>query len=143
MSYHSNFRQDKCWSCEFFSGQREYKHGLLGDSVRTSDKGICKCDRSNQRDKPVYEHGWCSRYQKWGVLQSTLAQKHAEQEISEMQQRAQRTSPPVKAETAAERAARIKLAKKIVKVAVIACAAMFGLGLLIGLGVYLVSVLMI
>ena len=143
MSYHSNFRQDKCWSCEFFSGQREYNHGLLGDSVRTSDKGICKCDRSNQRDKPVYEHGWCSRYQKWGVLQSTLAKKQAEQEISEMQPRAQRTSPPVKAETAAERAARIKLAKKIVKVAVIACAAMFGLGLLIGLGVYLVSVLMI
>ena len=143
MSYHSNFRQDKCWSCEFFSGQREYKHGLLGDSVHTSDKGICKCDRSKQRDKPVYEHEWCSRYQKWGVLQSTLAQKKAEQEISEMQRRAQRTSPPVKAETAAERAARIKLAKKIVKVAVIACAAMFGLGLLIGLGVYLVSVLMI
>ena len=143
MSYHSNFRQDKCWSCEFFSGQREYKHGLLGNSVHTSDKGICKCDRSNQRDKPVYEHEWCSRYQKWGVLQSTLAQKQAEQEILEMQQRAQRTSPPVKAETAAERAARIKLAKKIMKVAVIACAAMFGLGLLIGLGVYLVSVLMI
>ena len=143
MSYHSNFRQDKCWSCEFFSGQREYKHGLLGNSVRTSDKGICKCDRSNQRDKPVYKHEWCSRYQKWGVLQSTLAQKQAEQEILEMQHRAQRTSPPVKAETAAERAARIKLAKKIVKVAVIACAAMFGLGLLIGLGVYLVSVLMI
>ena len=143
MSYHSNFRQDKCWSCEFFSGQREYKHGLLGDSVHTSDKGICKCDRSKQRDKPVYEHGWCSRYQKWGVLQSTLAQKQAEQEISEMQRRAQRTSPSVKAETAAERAARIKFAKKIVKVAVIACAAMFGLGLLIGLGVYLVSVLMI
>ena len=67
----------------------------------------------------------------------------AEQEILEMQQRAQRTSPPVKAETAAERAARIKLAKKIMKVAVIACAAMFGLGLLIGLGAYLVSVLMI
>ena len=143
MSYHSNFRQDKCWSCEFFSGQREYKHGLLGDSVHTSDKGICKCDRSNQRDKPVYEHGWCSRYQKWGVLQSTLAQKQAEQEILEMQQRAQRTSTTVKAETAAERAARIKLAKKIMKVAVIACAAMFGLGLLIGLGVYLASVLMI
>ena len=143
MSYHSNFRQDKCWSCEFFSGQREYKHGLLGDSVHTSDKGICKCDRSNQRDKPVYEHGCCSRYQKWGVLQSTLAKKQAEQEILEMQQRAQRTSPPVKAETAAERAARIKLAKKIMKVAVIACAAMFGLGLLIGLGAYLVSVLMI
>ena len=143
MSYHSNFRQDKCWSCEFFSGQREYNHGLFGDSVHTSDKGICKCDRSQHRDKPVYEHGWCSRYQKWGVLQSTLAQKHAEQEILEMQQRAQRTSPPVKAETAAERAARIKLAKKIMKVAVIACAAMFGLGLLIGLGAYLVSVLMI
>ena len=143
MSYHSNFRQDKCWSCEFFSGQREYKHGLLGDSVRTSDKGICKCDRSNQRDNPVYEHGWCSRYQKWGVLQSTLAKKQAEQEILEMQQRAQRTSPPVKAETAAERAARIKLAKKIMKVAVIGCATMFGLGLLIGLGAYLVSVLMI
>lgn len=143
MSYHSNFRQDKCWSCEFFSGQREYKHGLLGNSVHTSDKGICKCDRSNQRDKPIYEHEWCSRYQKWGVLQSTIAQKQAEQEISEMQPRAQRTSPPVKAETAAERAARIKLAKKIMKVAVIACAAMFGLGLLIGLGVYLVSVLMI
>lgn len=143
MSYHSNFRQDKCWSCEFFSGQREYKHGLLGNSVHTSDKGICKCDRSNQRDKPVYEHEWCSRYQKWGVLQSTLAKKQAEQEILEMQHRAQRTSPPVKAETAAERAARIKLAKKIMKVAVIACAAMFGLGLLIGLGVYLVSVLMI
>ena len=143
MSYHSNFRQDKCWSCEFFSGQRECNHGLLGNSVHTSDKGICKCDRSNQRDKPVYKHEWCSRYQKWGVLQSTLAQKQAEQEILEMQHRAQRTSPPVKAETAAERAARIKLAKKIMKVAVIACAAMFGLGLFIGLGVYLVSVLMI
>ena len=49
----------------------------------------------------------------------------------------------MKAETAAERAARIKFAKKIMKVAVIACAAMFGLGLLIGLGAYLVSVLMI
>ena len=74
MSVNSNFRKDKCWSCEFFSGKREYKKGLLlGDSVYTDGRGKCTNKRSSDFNRDVDENRWCSKYQKWGVLQSTLA----------------------------------------------------------------------
>lgn len=74
MSSHSNFNKDKCWSCEYFFGIREYKKGtFLGDSVYTDAKGKCSNNRSTNCNHEIFEDDWCSKYQKWGVLQSTLA----------------------------------------------------------------------
>lgn len=81
MSIHTNLKQDKCWSCEFYCAERKYKDGFIGDSVNTADKGTCMNDRSQNHSKMVFEHGWCSKYQKWGVLQSSIAQKKATEQL--------------------------------------------------------------
>ena len=73
MSSHSNFNKDKCWSCEYFSGKREYKKGtFLGDSVYTDTIGKCSNNKSTNCNHEIFEDDWCSKYQKWGVLQSAL-----------------------------------------------------------------------
>ena len=91
MSVNSNFKKNKCWSCEYYCGKREYKRGaFLGDSVYTDGKGTCSNTRSEKSGRDVYEDGWCSRYQKWGVLQSALAieeQKRESQRIEYEQRR--------------------------------------------------------
>lgn len=74
MSSHNNFKKDKCWSCEYFSGRREYKKGvLLGDSVYADIRGKCSNAKSSKFNCTISEDGWCYKYQKWGVLQSALA----------------------------------------------------------------------
>ncbi len=81
MSINSNFKKDKCWSCEFFCGPRKYKNGIVfGDSVETEAQGTCSNKRSSNCGKVVRENDWCGRYQKWGVLQSALAKQEQEQE---------------------------------------------------------------
>lgn len=90
MSSNSNFKKDKCWSCEYFSGKREYKDGfLLGPSVQTDYQGTCSCKYSHNSGKKVSENDWCSRFQKWGVLQSYLAtetNKREQERIARQQQ---------------------------------------------------------
>lgn len=90
MSSNSNFKKDKCWSCEFFSGKREYKKGWFGDSVETEGWGIC-ANRSSfgHNNKKVQDDDWCSCYQKWGVLQSAIARKEDER-IQAQAERGQR-----------------------------------------------------
>ena len=40
----------------------------------------------------VFEHGWCSKYQKWGVLQSSITQKKATEQLQqELQQETAQT----------------------------------------------------
>ena len=81
MSSHSNFKKDKCWSCDYFSGKREYKKGtFLGDSVYTDTKGKCSNNRSTNCNHEIFEDDWCSKYQKWGVLQSALAIEEQKEE---------------------------------------------------------------
>lgn len=56
MSTNSNFRKNKCWSCEFYSCKREYKKGIFfGDSVNCDNSGICSNKRSfNYYNKTVF-----------------------------------------------------------------------------------------
>ena len=90
MSTNSNFKQNKCWSCEFFSGKREYKKGWFGDSVETDGGGICTNQSSFfHNNKKVREDDWCSCYQKWGVLQSAIAREE-DKRIQEQAEREQR-----------------------------------------------------
>lgn len=91
MSVNSNFRKDKCWSCEFYCGQRYYKKGLLlGDSVETDSQGACSNKRSSNCGKIVRESDWCGKYQKWSLLQSALAKQEQEYE-QQLQAQWQRT----------------------------------------------------
>ena len=114
MSVNSNFRKDKCWSCEFFSGKREYKRGLLlGDSIYTDGRGKCTNKRSSEFNRDVDENRWCSKYQKWGVLQSVLAieeqKKETQRVMNELRKQEQESrmssySEPERELTPAERA---------------------------------------
>ena len=54
MSTNSNFKQNKCWSCEFFSGKREYKKGWFGDSVETDDLGTCTNQKNFLHKNQIY-----------------------------------------------------------------------------------------
>ena len=79
MSTNFDFKKDKCWSCEFFSGQREFKDGIFfGEQVCTGNSGLCNNPRSSNYNKQISESGWCWKYQKWGVLQSAIARKEDE-----------------------------------------------------------------
>lgn len=88
MSTNSNFKKDKCWSCEYFCGKREYKKGWLGDFVETADWGVCANQKNylNRNQKVQSDYGWCNYYQKWSVLQSAIAM----QEQKKAQERAER-----------------------------------------------------
>ena len=99
MSTNSNFKKDKCWSCEFYCGKREYKHGLfLGDSVYTDSRGTCSNKRSDKNGREVNEDGWCSRYQKWGVLQSALAVEAQKRESERIEAEQRREMQRIQAE---------------------------------------------
>lgn len=94
MSSHSNFNKDKCWSCEYFSGKREYKKGVfLGDSVYTDIKGKCSNNRSTNYNHEIFEDDWCYKYQKWCALQSALAieeqKKESQQILNELRKEQQ------------------------------------------------------
>ena len=91
MSYHSNNNQEKCWSCEFFCGERKYKTGIfLGDTTETSSTGTCSCKRSTNFNKSVSETGRCSKYQKWGVIASAIAKKENEELLRKKKQENER-----------------------------------------------------
>ena len=90
MSSNSNFKKDKCWSCEYYAGKRDYKNSsLFGPSVQTDYQGICSCKNSHNYGKKISENDWCSKYQKWGVLQSYLtmeANKREQERVARQQQ---------------------------------------------------------
>ena len=114
MSAHSNFKKNNCWSCEYFSGERKYDKGVfLGPSVYTGMKGKCSNTKSEKRNSEIFETGWCSKYQKWGVLQSALAieeqKKETQRVMNELKKQQEESrvssySEPVRELTAAERA---------------------------------------
>ncbi len=95
MSTHSNFKKDKCWSCEFFSAHRKLESGFIfGDSVHTDTNGTCCNSRSTDNGRTVNEEHWCSKYQKWSLLASKLAieeqKKESERIIREQKLASQR-----------------------------------------------------
>lgn len=76
MGNHSNYKEEKCWSCAFFCGERKENRGLFGNSVETSSNGTCSCKRCSKYNSTVNENDrGCSKYQKWGVLDSSLAEE--------------------------------------------------------------------
>lgn len=76
MPTNSNFRKDKCWSCEYFSGRRKLKTGILfGDSVETDNDGTCNNKRSYDNGKSVKHDHWCSKYEKWSTLVSIIREE--------------------------------------------------------------------
>lgn len=86
MSTNNNFKKNKCWSCEFFCGHRQYKNGFFfGDFVETDSKGICSNNRSSNNGKSIYEDNWCSKYQKWGVLLSAIAREEEKKRLAQQQ----------------------------------------------------------
>lgn len=106
MSVNSNFKKDKCWSCEYYCGKREYKKGIfLGDSVYTDNRGKCSNKRSNKNNTDVSDEGWCSKYQKWGVLQSALAAEAERKESQRIQNEQRREAQRVQEENNRQRVA--------------------------------------
>lgn len=84
MSSNFSLNKQKCWSCEYFCGKRQIKNGLLmGTSVQTDATGICGCKRGPKEGKKIGEDGWCSKYHRWGAIQSLLV---AEQQKKQQQQ---------------------------------------------------------
>lgn len=82
INYHSDFKQQKCWSCKYFMGKREYKKGIFGgESICTEDKGFCV----SNKNKVVFERGWCNKYEKWDFLDSLQLKKELELEKQEIE----------------------------------------------------------
>ena len=58
MSINRNFKKDKCQSCEYFCGKRDYKRGaFLGDSVSAEGRGTCSNKRSSNYNKSINDEG--------------------------------------------------------------------------------------
>lgn len=86
MSYHNDDNQEKCWLCEFFCGERKRKSGIfLGNSTETSKTGTCSCRNSSHFNKTVFDTNWCSKYQKWGVIASSIAEKESQERLRKQQ----------------------------------------------------------
>ena len=115
MGFHSNNHQDKCWSCEFFCGERKHKNGLLGESTETSSSGTCSCKRSTHFNKSVSESSWCSKYQKWGVLASIIAKKENEQMLREQRTENERAEREMQYEMQKERERTEKARRELEK----------------------------
>lgn len=104
MSTNSNFKKDKCWSCEYFCGKRDYKRGaFLGDSVSTEGRGTCSNKRSSNYNKSINDEGWCSKYQKWSVLLSALAMEEQKREAQRFENEQRREIARMEAENERQR----------------------------------------
>ena len=104
MSINRNFKKDKCWSCEYFCGKRDYKRGaFLGDSVSTEGRGTCSNKRSSNYNKSINDEGWCSKYQKWGVLLSALAMEEQKREAQRFENEQRREIARMEAENERQR----------------------------------------
>lgn len=114
MSTNSNFKKNKCWSCEFFCGHRQYKKGIFGDNVETERKGICSNNRSINNGKSIYEDNWCSKYQKWGVLLSAIAREEEEERLNRQQNGSQSSSKIIKGATPEQKTHFKKMLKRII-----------------------------
>ena len=85
MSSHFDFNSNKCWSCEFFSGKRDYANGLFSNHVETDSCGVCNNKNSRHTGKKVSEDDYCSNYCKWALLQKILAeQEHKRKETNQI-----------------------------------------------------------
>ncbi|MCM1197152.1 MAG: hypothetical protein NC310_08830 [Roseburia sp.] len=106
MSTNSNFKKNECWSCEFYHGHRQFKSGILGDSVETDDKGICSNNRSSNNGKQVFKNNYCSKYQKWGILLSALARKETHNDQNNLEKKTKQKS--LKVQSKEEKATLIR-----------------------------------
>ena len=65
-----------------FCGERKRKSGIfLGNSTETSKTGTCSCRNSSHFNKTVFDTNWCSKYQKWGVIASSIAEKESQERL--------------------------------------------------------------
>lgn len=87
--YNSNFKNNRCWSCEFYCSHREYVEGgaFRSERVETDRRGTCTNKRSLNNGKAVNESSQCSKYQKWGVLQSSIFRKQLDKEKNDQQRK--------------------------------------------------------
>ena len=86
MGNHYNYKEEKCWSCAFFCGVRKENKGFLGNSVETSSSGTCSCNRSSKYNCKVYDNDrGCFKYQRWGVLDASLAEQERKRLNKEQQ----------------------------------------------------------
>lgn len=70
----------------FFCGERKRKSGIfLGNSTETSKTGTCSCRNSSHFNKTVFDTNWCSKYQKWGVIASSIAEKESQERLRKQQ----------------------------------------------------------
>lgn len=104
MSSNSSFNSKKCWSCEYFCGKRTYKKGLIfSDYVETEAKALCGNDRSKLYKKQINENEYCSRYQRWSVIESALVTKQLEKENQRIQAEQRREANRIKEENERQR----------------------------------------
>lgn len=74
MSSHFDFKEKKCWSCEYFCGGRDIESGaLFGQSIKCDYKAKCCNSKSVNHDKEVSENSYCFSYHRWGRVESILA----------------------------------------------------------------------
>lgn len=85
MGNHRNYKEEKCWSCAFFCGNRKESTGfILGNSVETSSSGKCSCSNSPQYNRNVFDdYGGCSRYQRWAGIDTLIAKQEKEKFLKE------------------------------------------------------------
>lgn len=80
MSSYRSFKQEKCWSCEFYSGQRKRKDSFFfGESIECNETGYCTKRGANQTEK-VREYGWCSKYHRCSLVQAMLDEEKLKKE---------------------------------------------------------------
>lgn len=73
MSSHFDFKEKKCWSCEYFCGGRDIESGVLfGQSIKCDYKAKCSNSKSINHDKEVSENSYCFSYHRWNRVESIL-----------------------------------------------------------------------
>lgn len=91
MGNHSNYKEEKCWSCAFFCGNRkESKSFLFGDCVETSSSGKCLCEKSSYYNKSVFDEYRCSSYQRWAGIDALIFKQEKAKLLKEQKKESER-----------------------------------------------------
>ncbi len=88
MSSHFNFKEKKCWSCEYFAGNREVERGFFfGNSVKTDNSGLCMNKKSYYFNKTQMDFSYCSDYKICPTVQMLLEKEKMEKAKKEAQRK--------------------------------------------------------
>lgn len=94
MGSHSNFKQEKCWSCAFYTGKQRISR-FLTPSIMSEDYGTCTCAKCPKNGQKVRESDWCNKWQIHGLVSQLKSEEIAKKQEAQARAESARASQEI------------------------------------------------